>query len=164
MVDVFIEKIKKSMEVVEKHYYKLVLLVGDRGCGKTVTLNAIANEYNVSVVNVNLELSERLIKLTQKQRQLRVSETLNEIVESQIGSPKVLDNIEILFDVDLKQEPLRLLKRISRSHLTIASWNGSLENGKLIYAEQNHSEYQSYDVSDILVVKMDKESRINSAR
>jgi 6-phosphogluconate dehydrogenase len=164
MVDVFIEKIKKSMEVAEKHYYKLVLLVGDRGCGKTFVLNAIANEYSVPVVNVNLELSESLIKLTQKQRQLRVSETLNEIVENQKDSPKVLDNIEILFDVDLKQEPLRLLKGISRNHLTIASWNGSLENGKLIYAEQNHSEYQSYDVSDILVVKMDKESRINSAR
>jgi ABC-type uncharacterized transport system ATPase component len=160
MADTISEIVKQSLQVADNQYYKLVLLVGKSGSGKTYVLNDIANELGVPVINVNLKLSERLLELTSKQRALRTSQLLDNIIDTN-DSIKVLDNLEILFDTELKQNPFRLLQKISRNHLVIASWNGTSEDGKLIYAEPDHPEYQKYNLENTLVVRMDKTATIN---
>jgi hypothetical protein len=61
------------------------------------------------LINVNLELSRRMLDLTERQRELRLPRLLMEIVNDAAGDVVLLDNIEILLDVSLKQDPLRLL-------------------------------------------------------
>lgn len=163
MVDTISEIVKQSLKVADNQYYKLVLLVGKAGSGKTVVLNDVANELGVPVINVNLKLSEQLLELTPKQRTLRLSQLLDEIIDTNY-SIKILDNLEILFNTELKQNPLKLLQKISRNHLVIASWNGSSEDRKLIYAEPDHPEYQKYDLEDTLIVRIDKTTTINSTK
>ncbi len=74
----------------------------------------------------------------------------------------VLDNLEILFDKDLKQDPLRLLQGLSRNRSVVASWNGIATGGKLTYAETGHSEYRNYDLADLTVVGMDGSATVDS--
>ena len=74
----------------------------------------------------------------------------------------VLDNLEILFDPDLKQDPLRLLQGISRNRSVLASWNGTYNSGKLLYAESGHPEYRSYDSADVLIVGTDGAVTVDS--
>jgi hypothetical protein len=76
----------------------------------------------------------------------------------------VLDNLEILFDKHLKQDPLRLLQGISRNRSVLASWNGTTAGGRLIYAETGHPEYRSYDLADTLIVGMDGTSTVDSEK
>lgn len=148
------DKIKRSLQAAEGLYHRLVLLVGETGSGKTGVLRDIAEEFGSSVVNVNLALSGELLELTAKQRSLRLPGILDQIAD-QAQAPVVLDNLEILFDKDLQQDPLRLLLGISRSRSVIASWAGTFAGGRLVYAEPGHREYQSYDAVDALVVSMD---------
>jgi hypothetical protein len=61
------------------------------------------------MVAVNLELSERLLELTSKQRALRAPRLLGEIADGHPGDVLLLDNTEILFSTELQQDPLRLL-------------------------------------------------------
>ena len=63
----------------------------------------------------------------------------------------LLDNIEILFDVALKQDPLRLLQGLSRNKTIIASWNGSIDKDSLTYAVPGHPEYRRYSSRDLLI-------------
>jgi hypothetical protein len=77
------------------------------------------------------------------------------------GSPVVLDNLEILFDRELKQDPLRLLQGISRNRSVVASWNGIVDSGRLLYAEPGHPEYRCYEQVDTLIVNMDGTATIN---
>lgn len=100
---------------------------------------------------MNLELSRRLLDLTERQRSLQVSRLLSEIVGKDGDQVVLLDNLEILFDVSLKQDPLRLLQRISRNKTVVAAWNGSLENGYLTYATPDHPEYFRCMAQDLLV-------------
>ena len=78
-------------------------------------------------LDVNLALSGELLELTAKQRSLRLPGILDQIAD-QAHSPVVLDNLEILFDNDLKQDPLRLLQGISRNRAVVASWNGAMKS------------------------------------
>jgi SAM-dependent methyltransferase len=162
------DKIKRLLQAAECLYHRLVLLVGDTGSGKTRVLREVAQDLGTKVINVNLALSAELLELTAKQRALRLPGILNQIVDKE-QSPVVLDNLEILFDKDLKQDPLRLLQGISRNRSVVASWNGTTIGGKLIYAEAGHPEYRSYDLVNLTVVDMvgmatvDPDIKINEA-
>ncbi len=157
------EKIKRSLEAAEGLYYRLVLLVGEAGSGKTCVLRDVAEEFSTSIINVNLALSSELLELTATQRSLRLSGILNQI-KDEAKLPVVLDNIEILFDKDLSQDPLRLLQGISRNRAVVASWNGTYINGRLLYAEMGHPEYRSYDAVDALIVSMDATAKADSVK
>ncbi len=64
----------------------------------------------------------------------------------------LLDNIEILFDVAFKQDPLRLLQRLSRNRTVVASWNGTVDDGYLVYATPEHPEYRRYPARELVLV------------
>jgi len=149
------DKVMRALDTVEELYHHLVLLVGETGSGKTVILQHVAKALGTSVINVNLSLSRELLELTVKQRSLRLPEILEQIVNNG-QSPVVLDNLEILFDKDLRQDPLRLLQGLSRKRSVVAAWNGSVTSGRLLYAETGHLEYRSYDTVDALIVGMEE--------
>jgi hypothetical protein len=80
---------------------------------------------------------------------------LGEIVGEATGELVLLDNIEILFDVHLKQDPLRLLQGLSRNKTVVAAWNGSIVDGHMTYAVPDHPEYRRYPIRDFLVASPD---------
>ena len=148
------DKLKRSLQATEGLYHRLVLLVGETGSGKTGVLRDVAEELGTSVININLALAGELLELTAKQRSLRLPDILDRIA-ARDRSPVVLDNLEILFDKDLKQDPLRLLQSLSRNRTVLASWSGIVNAGRLLYAETGHPEYRSYESVDALIVGMD---------
>jgi hypothetical protein len=156
------DKLKRSLQAAEGLYHRLVLVVGETGSGKSGILRGIAEEFGSSVVNVNLSLSAELLQLTAKQRSLRLPGILDQIAD-QAQSPVVLDNLEVLFDKDLQQDPLRLLQSISRNRVVLASWNGIVNSGRLLYAETGHPEYRSYESVDALIVGMNGMASIDEA-
>jgi len=150
-------KVTRSLKAAEDLYHRLVLIVGKSGSGKTSVVQNVAKLHDAEPININLCLSKELLELTEKQRQLKLSEILAQVVNGH--EDKVfLDNTEILFDVELKQDPLRLLQGLSRNLTVVASWNGTFERCKLTYAEPGHREYRSYDVTDTLVVSVSGEA------
>ena len=152
MAEPLADQILRQAQQASELYFRLVLVVGAAGSGKTVALQEVQSRMAAPLVNVNLELSRRMLDMTERQRALQVAKLLEEIA-GQVGHDVVLlDNIEILFDVSLKQDPLRLLQGISRNRTVVATWNGALENGLVTYATPGHPEHQRYAVHDFLVV------------
>ncbi|QTA79281.1 NTP hydrolase p-loop-containing [Desulfonema limicola] len=141
-------KVKRLIPSAQELYNRLILIAGESGSGKTAVLSDLAEDYGTRVINLNIELSFQLLELTEKQRILR----LPDLAAGIINEPLVfLDNIEILFDAGLKQDPLRLLQGLSRNHLIIAAWSGKYKNNKLIYAQPDHPEYRVYDPEDTII-------------
>jgi len=163
MAESILDKINRSIRTAEGLYHRLVLLVGDTGSGKTEVLREVADDLENEVININLALSAELLELTAKQRALRLPGILEQIVDKG-QSTALLDNIEILFDKDLKQDPLRLLQGISRNRSVVAAWNGTIGKGKLNYAETGHPEFRSYDMATLTVVQMDGKTTADSDR
>ncbi|KKM12038.1 ATPase AAA [Clostridiales bacterium PH28_bin88] len=146
------EKIQQEICQAESRYQRLVLVVGPAGAGKTVALRDLAGVQGYPLLNLNRVLSERLLELREHQRPLQVLPILREIISSCRSRVVLLDNIELLFDIGLKQDPLRLLQDLSRQHTIVAAWNGKQEGGYLVYAEPEHPEYRRYPVRELQLV------------
>lgn len=146
------EAVAEQIGHAESLYHRLVLVVGADGSGKTSALRAVVECIDAPLVNVGLELSRRLLDLTERQRRIRAPELLGRIVTETASDIVLLDNVELLFDVALHQNPLGLLQRLSRRRTVVATWNGSMEDGHIVYAVPGHPEYRRYPVDGFLVV------------
>ncbi|QXP85340.1 BREX-3 system P-loop-containing protein BrxF [Methylococcus sp. ANG] len=136
---------------------KLILLIGRAGGGKTALLAALANRRGAKVMNVGAALGKRLAALPQRQRALQAFVAMRELADEHAsGDLLLLDNIELLFDQSLKLDPLDLLKRHAHARRVVAVWPGELRDGRLIYAEMGHPEYQDYGLDGLVPFEIDK--------
>ena len=147
-------------------YSRLILLVGPSGSGKTHALQEISAKYGKNILNVNLEMSKALLELPIQRRESRAQRIFADIIDNFLGNEDpqtsviLLDNLEILFDKDLKQDPLRLIQGISRNLTIIASWNGTWIQERLTFAISGHPEYRFYDKIDAQIVTCTEEGEI----
>lgn len=149
------DRVIQSIAQATELYYRLVLLVAPAGSGKTAALQEVHARTAAPLVNVNLELSRRLLDLTERQRALQLPRLLGEIVGAAESEVVLLDNLELLFDVALKQDPLRLLQGLSRNKTVVAAWSGSSDSNHMFYGTPDHPEYRRYPLTGLLVVSLE---------
>jgi hypothetical protein len=152
MAEPLADRVIKRIGQAAELYHRLVMLVAPAGSGKTAALQDVHERTMAPLVNVNLELSRRMLDLTERQRALQLPRLLAEIVGASAADVVLLDNVEVLFDVSLKQDPLRLLQGLSRNKTVVAAWSGSIDGEHMVYATPGHPEYKRYPLRDFLVV------------
>lgn len=146
-----LDKLRISIESIETQYHRLIILVNCDDSSKQEIMDILKEDRDVRPVNLNLELSARLLEYSIKQRPLKVAEIMADLIEA-LPSPVVFDKLDILFDPSLQTDPLALLQSLSRSKTIIAFWSGSLKDNKLSYAEPGYPEYRSYPVQDFVAI------------
>ena len=151
MAESLADQVIRMIKQTDALYHRLMLVVAPAGAGKTTALQDVQERVGAPLVNVNLALSRRMLDLTERQRALQLHQLLRDIINDAAGEVILLDNIEMLFDVSLKQDPLRLLQGLSRNKTVVAAWNGSIDGDHIIYAVPDHPEYRRYRVGDLLV-------------
>jgi hypothetical protein len=152
MAEPLADKVIQRIDQAAELYHRLIMLVAMAGTGKTTALQDVHERTGAPLVNINLELSRRMLELTERQRALQLPRLLSEIVDAYSADVILLDNIEVLFDVSLKQDPLRLLQGLSRNKTLVVAWSGSIDGEHMVYATPGHSEYRRYLLRDFLVV------------
>jgi len=157
MADPLPDSIIRKIDEVKDGYHRLVLVVAPEGGGKTAALHTVAEHLRAPCINLNLELSRRLLDLTERQRSLHVQGLVEEVIAEASADLVLLDNIEILFDPKLQQDPLRCLQLLARHRTVAAAWGGAVANdgaspAVLTYAVPGHPEYRRYPANDLTTV------------
>jgi hypothetical protein len=152
------DKVRAQIEPARSLYNRLILVAGPAGTGKTAALRAVCEREGFPYLNLNLVLSQHLLEHPSKARPLRLRGALEEILAKEEGQVVVFDNIEILFDPGLKQDPLRLLQLASRNRTIVASWNGDATGRGLNYAVAGHPEYRRYTEVDAILVSAGRDA------
>ena len=147
--------IEKKLTAIRNRRYKLILVVAPPSSGKTKLLQHLreVNSRKYVYINLNMELSALLKDVTVKERPYRVQEFLREIVSDKQGV-LLVDNTEILFDPELKLDPVKSLEESSRSNIVIAVWSGIVKEGVLSYAKPGHREYYQGQIGDFEIVDL----------
>src|SRR5699024_2454733 len=91
-------------------------------------------------VNVNKIVSEKLLGISKQKYPMHVSDILLEALERR-DDIYILNHIDILFDPQLKINPIQLFEQLSKTYKLIVEWPGKYNNHQLLYAEYGHPEY-----------------------
>jgi hypothetical protein len=147
-----VQQMRERLSGISDRYYRLLLLVGTAGSGKTAALNQFAALESCKTVNLGIELATQLLDLTERQRILRLPKLLEDIISDHDGRFVILDNTEILFTQEIQQDPLRLLQGLSRNRTIVASWFGTFDGQDLFHAGPNHPEFRKYPAENLVIV------------
>lgn len=140
----------------ELYRHRLIMVLQSIGDDDRFSLNQFAHRHHFQYVNINLELSHRLLEVPQPQWPTKVFRLLSdEIIGRSPASAVVLEHIEILFDPALQANPVDCLLQLARYGLVIVRWKGTCDDGHLIYAEPGHPEYGRYSTEDIQIIGLE---------
>lgn len=154
-IDQTAEAIHARIREASALYNRLVLVVGATNAATSKALAVVGTRAGQPVVNVGLELSRRLLEFAAEQRPLQARPLLEEIIAEAAGDVVLLDNIAMLFEPSLQQDPLRLLQGVARNVTVVAAWTGELRDGTLRYAVPGHPEHRQYPAGDLLIVSVE---------
>lgn len=147
-------EIANAVNLVGKACYRLVAVVGPAGSGKTAVLRKLDDSGEASYLNLGLELSQRLVNLSRRQRRLDAAGLVEDILEESSSEVLAVDNTEIIFEPSLKLSPLGLLQTVSRRRTLIWSCQGVAEAGYVVHAYRGHPEYCRLPAKDFEVVAL----------
>ncbi len=142
----------QAVQDASQRYTRLVLVVGPKGSGKTKLLIEFSQNFSSTYHPVGAPVAERLLGTPARFRDTEADKVLKEICKG--PGPHLLDNLELLFDPQLRVDPYRLLGGLARTKTIVAAWPGTYEQGTLTHATPGHREYQSHKPDDAICIKL----------
>jgi hypothetical protein len=149
-----LDELASAAQDVADTYHRLVLLVAPIAGGKTLRLTSVAREEGWPILNVNHVVASGLLELDTGAQAIQCKQVLAGVLSSTAGSVVALDNIEMLFEEQLRQDPLRLFQSLSRTTTLVVSWPGSFDGRNLTFADPGHRDYRKYADPGVRILTM----------
>ncbi|CCJ33842.1 BREX-3 system P-loop-containing protein BrxF [Caloramator australicus] len=146
----FEETLLQKLNNINQNYYKLILIITKDFQKINSLLVNFAEKNSIPYINLNLELSKRLIYVPFNERWIYADKELKNILLKKEHDTIIVDNTEILFEEHLKLNPIEELKNISKYKNIIASVRGNYKNNILTYAKIGEKEFKKYILDDLL--------------
>lgn len=143
------EELLESLKRLDFNYYKLILIVNNDSSKLTEFLISFSQENKIKYINLNLELSKKLVEIPIVERWKFINKAIKEIVIDNQFETIILDNIDILFEEHLKIDPILEIKNISKYKKLIVSFNGRVEDKYIIYSIPSEKEYKKYKINEM---------------
>lgn len=135
---------ESMLQQVSHEYFRLILIVGGSGSGKSELLKEIGSSYNLAHINMGEELSRKLSVRPIDLRAAEAEEIAAGIIAEAKASQVTIDNTEVLFEYPIQMDPLHFLKMQSLQKTIVATWSGSLGDNEISYGSTNHPSHQRY--------------------
>lgn len=141
---VTVDEIVSAARDVANTYHRLVLLVAPIAGGKSASLASAAGTQGWPLLNVNEVVAAGLLELDSRERVIECKRVLADAISATGADTVVLDNVEILFEKPLQQNPMSLFESLSRTTTLIVSWPGIYDGQSLMFADPTHRDYRKY--------------------
>ena len=109
-----------------------------------------AKGMGVTVAELSKELSRSLIDISMNERARFTDKWVLEYLISFQQGPIVCAHPDLLFEPQLKVDPIALFRQAARIKQLVILWLGNLSKDTLYYAEPGHKHYRSWRTSDFL--------------
>ena len=117
-------QLKDAIEKAKENENKLILIVGLPGSGKS----KLIHEYSKDSVIPILDL-DNIFKDTTN----NIAEVMDNFLVTYNKDVLLLDNKKILYAKDSNIDMLSFLKNLAEKLIVVATWNGKVDNNKLIH-------------------------------
>lgn len=140
---------------VDCAYYKLVLIVGPVGSGKTEMLKqVVGSAYGMGLLNLGEELSRKLLAQPAHLRPAEAESLAQDLIQEAGATRVAIDNTEILFEDPIAMDPLKFLKQASCHRTIVATWTGTFDQSSLTCGMSGHPAYRQYTYTpeDVFII------------
>ncbi len=142
-------QIKSEIDSLGSRWYKLLFV-----CSEKQNNKGMAKQLNIPYMNLNLLLSEKLKDIPKSKYAFQVSDIIESILKENPSDTYWLGDIEILFDRQLQQNPVRLLEQFGKRYKLVVSWPGECDGNNLTYATPEHPEFFTCHETDGKILKV----------
>ncbi|HFQ3866596.1 BREX-3 system P-loop-containing protein BrxF [Enterococcus lactis] len=125
---------------LKKQYQKLGVVVSSQD--KEINMD------RVEFVNLNLPLSELLLKKSRRSWYLTASDFIKGIIEQSSEEVVLFDNFELILNPELGVNFMDLLLELSKIKVVLIAWHYDIEGTTLIYAQPGHKEYRRIEMRE----------------
>lgn len=115
------------------------------GLSKPVIYCNPAKDLIEQAVPLNRTLAELLIQYKPARRTFQVERCFQTVL-ARLPDGAVIKDFDVLFNPEYKIDVLKILIRNCKVKPFSVIWPGTLQDGKLIYAEAGYKDYKEYDV------------------
>ncbi len=145
-----VDRLRQLAIEAQSRYARLVLVVGAHGTGKTRLLRGFAAAEGLPILELGADLPPALFDIPSRKRPVTVVDVLGDMLRS-AADVAVVDNIEVLFDPQLRIDPLKLFQDHARNRVIIAAWPGGIDGDVLTFAVAGHPEFRTYSSPDAVL-------------
>lgn len=117
-------QLKDAIEKAKENENKLILIVGLPGSGKSKLIHEYNKDSGIPILDL-----DNIFKDTTN----NIAEVMDNFLVTYNKDVLLLDNKKILYAKDSNIDMLSFLKNLAEKLIVVATWNGKVDNNKLIH-------------------------------
>ena len=117
-------QLKYAIEKAKENENKLILIVGLPGSGKSKLIHEYSKDSGIPILDL-----DNIFKDTTN----NIAEVMDNFLVTYNKDVLLLDNKKILYAKDSNIDMLSFLKNLAEKLIVVATWNGKVDNNKLIH-------------------------------
>ena len=117
-------QVKDAIEKAKENENKLILIVGLPGSGKSKLIHEYSKDSGIPILDL-----DNIFKDTNN----NIAEVMDNFLVTYNKDVLLLDNKKILYTKDSNIDMLSFLKNLAEKLVVVATWNGKVDNNKLIH-------------------------------
>ncbi len=134
-------EIQAKLEALKDAKYKLLLIVGTPGTGKSKLISDYSRETGTPILDLKPIFGEEVPEGSDSQY---IVKFMDDFLTTYKPEVLLLDNKRVLYSANSKLDLLAFLKSIAEKKTVIATWNGMIKDGQLIHIRSRVKEDLSY--------------------
>ena len=123
-------EIQTKLEALKNAKYKLLLIVGQPGTGKSKLIHQYSDETGTPILDLNPIFGEEVPEGSDSQY---IHDFMKQFLSTYKPEVLLLDNKRVIYSKNSNIDLLSFLKEISQNKIVIATWNGMITDGNLVH-------------------------------
>lgn len=132
--------LKERIDELNNAKYKLLLIVGEPGSGKSKIIREYSQETGIPIIDLD--------KIFANTSSDQLMDEMKNFLKTYHQKVLLIDNKKILYAKNSKIDLMAFLKEISLSIPVVATWNGHITNQELHHIRKDTLEDLVYPVND----------------
>ncbi|WP_455683172.1 BREX-3 system P-loop-containing protein BrxF [Thomasclavelia sp.] len=140
------DQLLEEIEAAKKNENKLLLIIGSPGSGKSKLIHEYSDNCGISILNLDNIFKDNSTDLVK---------VMDDFLLTYDKDILLLDNKRILYAKDSNIDMLAFLKALAKKVVVVATWNGKIEDNKLIHIRSKSPTDLTYSLinEDIRFIK-----------
>lgn len=139
-------EIQTKLEALKDAKYKLLLIVGKPGTGKSKLIHDYSQDTGNPILDLNTIFGEEVPEGSDSQY---IMQFMDDFLTTYKPEVLLLDNKRVLYSKNSQIDLLSFLKGIAEKKTVIATWNGMIKDGNLVHIRSKLPQDLTYPLNSL---------------